>query len=376
MPVEEDDIAPSSSFNDIPIHVKMQQDEPRSFTKTLSELKDKANYLSRKKEKGFVNEQTGAAMVVRDNGQTNLASSLGAQYKLNPNGTANEISLESYTTTNRKNFITDEIVVNHHKLNPALYELTDMQNIDLPLGGKGIVGNFTVLGTVLVKAWEPELKRYMLIRRLCRMPMFSNQLNVPLINKGLGITDPLEIDEDILALSKYGYQVNSEIKDAKSLVGKEGVNRGGSGGGSSSGGAGAGTANAAMVEKAVQIAIQNAANAKGYDLGANGPDYYDCTSFVSTAFKEAGFDVPICHGDDYNEAFPAIGFERHDFDGTDMSVLQRGDILNKDHGPAGGHTEIYIGGGQVVGAHCKADGVSVRDYWNDDWEYFWRWPGK
>lgn len=370
MPVEEDDIAPSSSFNDIPIHVKMQQDEPRSFTKTLSELKDKANYLSRKKEKGFVNEQTGAAMVVRDNGQTNLASSLGAQYKLNPNGTAHEISLESYTTTNRKNYITDEIVINHHKLNPALYELTDMQNIDLPLGGKGIVGNFNVLGTVLVKAWEPELKRYMLIRRLCRMPMFSNQLNVPLINKGLNITDPLEIDEDILALSKYGYQVNSEIKDAKSLVGKEGVNRGGSGG-SSFGGTGAGTANAAMVEKAVQIAIQIANQNLPYVWGAEGPDSYDCTGFVSTAFNQAGFDVPVCHGSTYDAAFPAVGFETIPYSDGNMDQLQRGDILNNYH-----HTELYIGGGQVAGAHSTASGVNVKEYFDDEWEYIWRWPGK
>lgn len=376
MPVEEDDIAPSSSFNDIPIHVKMQQDEPRSFTKTLSELKDKANYLSRKKEKGFVNEQTGAAMVVRDNGQTNLASSFGAQYKLNPNGTANEISLESYTTTNRKNFITDEIVVNHHKLNPALYELTDMQSIDLPLGGKGIVGNFTVLGTVLVKAWEPELKRYMLIRRLCRMPMFSNQLNVPLINKGLNITDPLEIDEDILALSKYGYQVNSEIKDAKSLVGKEGVNRGGSAGNGSSGGSGsssggAGKATSKMVEKAVQIAIQIANQNLKYSRGGEGPDAYDCTGFVSTAFNQAGFDISVCHGTAFDDAFSAAGFEKIPYSDGNMDQLQRGDILNNYK-----HTELYIGGGQVAGAHSKASGVNVKEYFDDEWEYIWRWPGK
>lgn len=376
MPVEEDDIAPSSSFNDIPIHVKMQQDEPRSFTKTLSELKDKANYLSRKKEKGFVNEQTGAAMVVRDNGQTNLASSLGAQYKLNPNGTAHEISLESYTTTNRKNYITDEIVINHHKLNPALYELTDMQNIELPLGGHGIVGNFNVLGTVLVKAWEPELKRYMLIRRLCRMPMFSNQLNVPLINKGLNITDPLEIDEDILALSKYGYQVNSEIKDAKSLVGKEGVNRGSSAGNGSSGGSGsssggAGKATSEMVEKAVQIAIQIANQNLKYSRGGEGPDAYDCTGFVSTAFNQAGFDISVCHGTAFDDAFPAAGFEKIPYSDGNMDQLQRGDILNNSE-----HTELYIGGGQVAGAHSEAHGVSVENYYDFNWEYIFRWPGK
>ena len=34
-------------------------------------------------------------------------------------------------------------------------------------------------GTVLVKAWEPTLKKYVLIRRPMRMPVFSTTLDVP-----------------------------------------------------------------------------------------------------------------------------------------------------------------------------------------------------
>jgi hypothetical protein len=34
-------------------------------------------------------------------------------------------------------------------------------------------------GTVLVKAWEPSLNKYVLIRRPMRMPVFSTTLDIP-----------------------------------------------------------------------------------------------------------------------------------------------------------------------------------------------------
>lgn len=55
--------------------------------------------------------------------------------------------------------------------------------------------------------------------------MFSPLLNLSKIMPGLNIDDPLEFEEDILALSDKGYQVTGAITDAKSLIGKEGVNR-------------------------------------------------------------------------------------------------------------------------------------------------------
>lgn len=102
-----------------------------------------------------------------------------------------------------------------------------------------------MFGSILVKAWEPNLKRYMLIRRPWLGPMFGPFLNVAEVNPALGISDPLKLEEDILALSDKGYQVNGIIKDAKSLVGKQGEDRSGiirnqdamaSSGGTSSGG--------------------------------------------------------------------------------------------------------------------------------------------
>ena len=236
------------------IDVNYEKDAPKDMSTNVSQLQSKSNYLSRYSEKGLVNEQTGSAMVIRDNGQINLSAGMYSQYKLNPNGKSVEQTMESNTFTNRKNINTNDLVINGHKLNPSLYELTNFQKVILPLNQEAIVGNFCVSGTVLVKAWEPNLKRYMLIRRPVRMPMFSDLLNVPEINTGIKVSDPYKLEEDILAKSDKGYLVNSEIKDEKSLIGKEGVNRGGSAGTAqvSSAGNGGDMHNASLVEAGYQ----------------------------------------------------------------------------------------------------------------------------
>lgn len=198
-----------------------------SATLGLNEISESSSFLSIGDEKGLINGKTKSSIVIRQNGQINLAATRYSQYKLNPSGKAMEESLESVTVTNRKKFSVDDMVINEHKINPFLYELTDMKDISRHDNDHMLVGNFTVLGTVLVKAWDPELKRYVLIRRLARMPMFSPLLNVPEISKGLNISDPLKVDHNILAKSTKGYQVNKPMHDSASLIGKDGVDRAG-----------------------------------------------------------------------------------------------------------------------------------------------------
>ena len=175
-------------------------------------------------EKGIINEKTGSSMSVRDNGQINLSSGKYSQYKLNPNGRVSELSLESKTTTNRRIIETDDIIINNHKLNPDLWQLTDFKQVSLPYTEKAVIGNMTLQAHIMVKAWDQDLGRYMLIRRPARIRLFSPRINVPDINTGLLINDPLRIDEDILALTDKGYQVNAKISDKNSLIGKECVN--------------------------------------------------------------------------------------------------------------------------------------------------------
>ena len=209
------------------IRVALEPNEPKDFNPDFSELQDKAQNLSRTKEQGFVNEQNGSSVSLREDGQINLAASKYSQYKISPSGRTKEVSLESETYAVRKKFNVDEFIINEHKMNPALWELSEFREAHLTTNPKALVGGLMINGSILVKAWEPNLKRHMMIRRPWRGPIFGTLLNVPDINPALNIPDPLKYEEDILAKSSSGYQVNSVISDAASLIGKVGQDRGG-----------------------------------------------------------------------------------------------------------------------------------------------------
>lgn len=104
------------------------------------------------------------------------------------------------------------------------------------------------------------------------------------------------------------------------------------------------------VEQAVQTAIAVANdNSHGYSQSSRwGPDY-DCSSLVYYAFSSAGFSFSPTWFDTRNMGSALInaGFvEVTNIDLSNSNSLQRGDILWKS-----GHTEIYIGNNQLVGAH-------------------------
>ena len=193
-----------------------------SFNTTQADLSTSSQYPQRGHEAFIINKKTHSSIAIRQNGQINLASSTYSQYKLNPSGKVVEQSLESVSVTNRRKVNADDVVINEHKLNPYLYQLTDMRKMNTVYNDSILVGNFCLFGSVLVKAWELDLKRYVLIRRPVRLPMFSPLLNVPEIHEGVGVTDPLKIDENILLKSDKGYQVNKVQTDSNSLIGKEG----------------------------------------------------------------------------------------------------------------------------------------------------------
>lgn len=117
------------------------------------------------------------------------------------------------------------------------------------------------------------------------------------------------------------------------------------------------TASAALdsrVEKAIAwaVAIAND-NSHGYSLyNRNGPDY-DCSSFVSTAFRQGGFNVSGSLVTwTMEQAFTSVGFKAYS---AGSVTLQRGDILL--YPPQnGGHTELCLGNNQYVGAHWDYDG--------------------
>ena len=136
---------------------------------TLSKIKDRANNADRSKDAGFINDTTSSSIRFNDKGDLTIAASDTVQYKMKySQGQATEISLQSNTITNRKNIRTDEIIINKHKLNPQLWEWSDMK--ELFGDPTSAIGNLTMCGTVLVKAWEPSLKKWVLIRRPVRTP--------------------------------------------------------------------------------------------------------------------------------------------------------------------------------------------------------------
>ena len=195
------------------------------FNPTQSQIQERVKFIKRGHESALMNDTTRSSVVIRHDGQINVSANRYAQYKLNPSGKIVEEALESVALSNRRKVQTDDMVLNEHKLNPYLYELTDIKKLATAYNDSMLVGNFCLFGSVLTMSWDMNLKRYVLIRRPARMPMFSPVLNVPEINTGLGVTDPLKIDEDILAKSTKGYQVNAVISDSNSLIGKEGQAR-------------------------------------------------------------------------------------------------------------------------------------------------------
>lgn len=139
-------------------------------------------------------------------------------------------------------------------------------------------------------------------------------------------------------------------------------------------------ADSEAVERAVQWALQTAADdTHGYDQANRlGPDY-DCSSFVCSAFKNAGFAIAASNTThSMRVAFSELGFEWIAYgDGWNGGAndLQRGDILLD----IDAHTELYIGNQQTVGAHYNEfkgiTGGQTGDQTGDEisvWDYVYK----
>ena len=114
------------------------------------------------------------------------------------------------------------------------------------------------------------------------------------------------------------------------------------------------TGSSSWVDWAVSVAKDDS---HGYSQPNRGGDPdYDCSSFVWAALRHAGFDVGSSpfNTDGMDSVLKAAGFERSDF--RDVASLQAGDVVWAD-----GHTEIYMGDGEFVGAHWdERHGVEGR----------------
>lgn len=141
-------------------------------------------------------------------------------------------------------------------------------------------------------------------------------------------------------------------------------------------------------EKAVQWAIQTANdNSHGYSQVDRWGTDYDCSSFVITAYEQAGVPVKqagASYTGNMRNAFLACGF----FDATNLVNLgsgggiQAGDVLLN----YAAHTCIAIGAGRV--ANCRTDEghsqagdqsgneIRLQGYWNYPWNCVLRYKEK
>ena len=172
--------------------VELTQDKPEEFSSDLEDIKDEAERTKRSLEKSLVSGSGSVA--VRQDGQINLSAGNYSQIKANPNGTVETIGLQSINKANRYKIDTDDFILNNHKLNNKIYELADYKVVleqEYPTTPK-IAGGITMLGTVLTRAWDINLKRYVMIRRLVNIPLFSPSLGSTDVLPGLKITPNTE----------------------------------------------------------------------------------------------------------------------------------------------------------------------------------------
>lgn len=201
------DMASSSSNKD--------NSQDNAFLKTnfydnrYTTIKNTTDYLSLDhKDKGIKNSTSLANLSIKADGNINASAGEYSSQKIGSAGSQTEIGIHKRFVFNRCEFDTNEVIVNKHKMNPYLYELTDFKKITNPISG--IVGDLCIEGTVLVKAWDSTLKKYVLIRRRIRTPMFFPRLDVPSIPSSLDIKDltslntsSLNVNGKTLTLDEY-----------------------------------------------------------------------------------------------------------------------------------------------------------------------------
>ena len=113
----------------------------------FNSIKNKTGKADLTGDIGFINPESGASIVTRDDGNINLTSDEYTQIKIDKNSSAIIYTSLSSTTNSVINEInTNDIKVNKHKFNNQLIELTDFRNVN-----GNIIGNIMMNGTVLVK---------------------------------------------------------------------------------------------------------------------------------------------------------------------------------------------------------------------------------
>ena len=151
-------------------------------------------------DKGVIGKDGATSIVKSNNVMVNSAGMYTQRIANGDVGNITDESLQHNIKTVRANISCSDLIVNNHKMNSYLYEITNMKKL------KGTaIGNFTVSGTVLVKTYDKNIDKWVLIRRQVRVPMFSNLLDPYVIDERLDVPDG--------STSIYRYKINKDDGD-------------------------------------------------------------------------------------------------------------------------------------------------------------------
>ncbi|MCW6683029.1 NlpC/P60 family protein [Aerococcaceae bacterium NML160702] len=118
------------------------------------------------------------------------------------------------------------------------------------------------------------------------------------------------------------------------------------------------------IERVIEVAM--AQRGKPYVWGANGPNSFDCSGFVSYAFRTANYrGYPTTGRPTTNSIWDRGGIHSGYFNRISKSELKRGDIILYDTGYTypgdANHIGIYLGNNQVIHAGSP---VQVQNAWS------------
>jgi cell wall-associated NlpC family hydrolase len=103
------------------------------------------------------------------------------------------------------------------------------------------------------------------------------------------------------------------------------------------------------VETAISVALSKAGSPYFYQYGGTGPNGFDCSGLVQTAFAAAGKYLPRTAAQQFAAAPVHVP----------LSEARRGDLLVWGSAPGFYHVAIYLGNGQVVQALNPDEGIGV-----------------
>lgn len=356
----------------------------------IEQIRKEALYRERGLDKNIKN--ANGSVTTKKDGSIALSSGHAAHIQLSPEGIEAHASPYAGAKHNTYSIDARDVIINNHKLNNKLYELADFKKVlDGYDNTTRIAGGLTMLGTVLVKAWEPNLKRYVLVRRQINIPIFSPSIGGYEVPQGLNLTPNMDAIQKMMnqinttGISSYAQLATQleqkrqeaikkqeesttekmkklieevskqQVTSMSTLTGQDPTQFGASQlaanalrnmTGTASNQHGGGGGSFGVVQNASQFS-------DGYQwmdpTGANTDSRNQCASFASQMMKQAGIDIEVCmNGDVLANQFKAVGAYHTPGSGYQP---QAGDLIDWAH-----HVGIYAGNGEYI-ARNSSGGV-------------------